>query len=113
MAHYLAELYTPKQAWLDLPEEQRQRFFAGVGSSMPALAALGVEALALGKVDRSRLHSSEHAFFAIWRCLDDAGLEALISGIAQSGWHDYFDTVNAGGEGVDFMGHLAQLSEAA
>ncbi len=113
MAHYLAELYTPKQAWRDLTDDQRQQFFAGIGSAMPALSALGVEALTLGKVDQSKLHSSKHSFFAIWRCPDDAALEALVSGIAQSGWHDYFDTSNAGGEGTNFMGHLAQLGQAA
>ncbi|MGO3930096.1 DUF6616 family protein [Rhodopseudomonas pseudopalustris] len=113
MAHYLAELYTPKQAWLDLSEAERQQFFARVGSAMPALSALGVEALSLGKVDQSKLHASKHAFFAVWRCPDDAALEALVSGIAQSGWHDYFDAINAGGEGTDFMGHLVQLGQAA
>lgn len=65
MAHYLAELYTPKQAWRDLTDDQRQQFFAGIGSAMPAPSALGVEALTLGKVDQSKLHSSKHSFFAI------------------------------------------------
>lgn len=113
MAHYLAELYTPKQRWLDLSENERQQFFAGIGSAMPVLSALGIEALALGKVDRSKPHTSRHTFFALWRCPDDAALEALVAGIAQSGWHDYFDTINAGGEGTDLMGHLAQLGRAA
>jgi hypothetical protein len=49
----------------------------------------------------------------VWRCPDDAALDALVSGIAQSGWHDYFETVNAGGEATDLVGHLAQLGEAA
>lgn len=113
MAHYLAELYTPKQAWLDLADDRRRQFFAGIGAAMPALSALGVEALTLGKVDPSKLHSSKHSFFAVWRCPDDAALDALVSGIARSGWHDYFDTINAGGEGTDFIGHLAQLGQAA
>ncbi|MEJ1173698.1 MULTISPECIES: DUF6616 family protein [Agrobacterium] len=29
---------------------------------------------------------------------------------AESGWHDYFDTVNSGGEGVGMTGHLQQLA---
>ncbi len=113
MAHYLAELYTPKPAWLNLAENERQQFFAGIGSAMPALSALGVEALALGKIDQTKLHSAPQTFFAVWRCPDDAALDALVSGIAQSGWHNYFETVNAGGEATDFVGHLAQLGEAA
>ncbi|MBN7761641.1 hypothetical protein JYP52_10870 [Nitratireductor aquibiodomus] len=113
MAHYLAELYTPKPAWLDLSESERQEFFTGIGSAVPALSALGVEALALGKVDQTKRHAAPQTFFAIWRCPDDAALDALISGIAQSGWHDYFDTINAGGEATDLAGHLTQLREAA
>lgn len=113
MAHYLAELYTPKPAWLDLSESERQEFFTGIGSAVPALSALGVEALALGKVDQTKRHAAPQTFFAIWRCPDDAALDALVTGIAQSGWHDYFDTINAGGEATDLAGHLTQLSEAA
>ncbi|TNE69312.1 MAG: hypothetical protein EP336_02220 [Rhodobacteraceae bacterium] len=112
MAHYLTELYTPKPAWLDLSGDRRQRFFDAIGAAIPALSALGVEALAFGKVDWTRLHSAPQAFFAVWRCPDDAALGALVSGIAQSGWHDYFETVNAGGEATDLTSHLAQLGEA-
>lgn len=113
MTHYLAELYTPKPAWLNLDENERQQFFAAIGSAIPALSALGVEALALGKVDQTNLHSAPQTFFAVWRCPDEAALTALVSGIAQSGWHDYFETANAGGEATDFAGHLTQLGEAA
>ncbi|HLP67704.1 MAG TPA: DUF6616 family protein [Rhizobium sp.] len=113
MAHYLTELYTAKPTWLALSDEQRQQFFARIGSAMPALSELGVEPITMGKVDPSTLHSASHTFFAVWRCPDNAALHALVSGIAQSGWHDYFDTINAGGEGTDLMGHLAQLGEAA
>lgn len=113
MTHYLAELYTPKSAWLALTGTERQQFFAAIGAAMPALSALGVEALALGKVDQTKAHAAPQTFFAVWRCPDDAALGALVDGIAQSGWHDYFETINAGGEAADFTGHLAQLVETA
>lgn len=113
MAHYLAELYTPKPAWLDLSDDQRQEFLAAIGSAMPALSTLGVEALALGRVDQTKLYSAPQTFFAVWRCPDAAALDAFVSGVAQSGWHDYFETVNAGGEATDLVGHFAQLGESA
>lgn len=112
MAHYLAELYTPKPAWLDLTNDERQQFFAAISAAMPALSALGIEALALGKVDQTKLHAAPQTFFAVWRCANDAALDALLSGIAQSGWHDYFDTINAGGQATDLDGHIAELCEA-
>lgn len=111
MAHYLTELYTAKAAWFALSDEQRQQFFAGINAAMPQLNALGIEPITMGKVDPAKLHSVAQTFFAVWRCPDDRALEALIGGIAQSGWHDYFDTINAGGEGTDFSGHIAQLNE--
>jgi hypothetical protein len=111
MAHYLTELYTARPTWLALSENERQQFFAAIGAAMPALSALGVEVITVGKVDQSKLHSASQTFFAVWRCPDHTTLEALVSGIAQSGWHDYFDTINAAGEGTDFVGHLTQLDE--
>ena len=113
MPHYLTELYSAKPAWLALSRQGRQQFFTAIGSAMPALSALGVELITFGKVDQSKLHAASQTFFAVWRCPDATALEALVSGIAQSGWHEYFDTVNAGGKGTDFAGHLTQLGEAA
>ncbi len=110
MAHYLAELYTPKPAWLALDAEGRQNFFAGIGAGMAGLSALGIEPIALGEVDATVLHAPSHTFFALWRCPDEAALGALVSGIAAAGWHDYFETINAGGAGTDLPGHLGQLA---
>ncbi|MGI2036155.1 DUF6616 family protein [Rhizobium panacihumi] len=109
MTYYLAELYSPKSAWLDLDVTQRHRFFEAIASGMEALAALGIEAVTLGKTDASILYAPKHQFFAIWRAPDSTSMNALISGIAATGWHDYFETINAAGEGGDFGGHLAQL----
>ena len=110
MTHYLAELYSPKPAWLALDPNGRRAFFETIGSGMAALSALGVEAIALGEMDAAALHAPSQRFFAIWRAPDAAGIDALVSGIAASGWHDYFDTINATGPGVDLNGHLAQLA---
>lgn len=109
MSHYLAELYTPKPAWLALDPIDRNRFFEAVSAGMAELSALGVEAIALGETDATKLHPAPQRFFAIWRFPDEAALDALLSGIAASGWHDYFETINAAGLGTDLPGHLAQL----
>ncbi len=110
MAHYLAELYSPKPAWLALDQDGRRRFFETVGSGMATLSALGVEAIALGETDAAILHAPPQKFFAIWRAPDATAMAALVSGIAASRWHDYFDTINATGPGVDLGGHLTQLA---
>ncbi len=110
MAHYLAELYSPKPAWLALDQSGRRQFLEAIGSGMGALSALGIEAIAWGETDAATLHAPSQKLFAIWRASDAAAITALVSGIAASGWHDHFDTINATGAGVDLVGHLAQLA---
>ena len=110
MTYYLAELYSPKSSWHALSAEGRQSFFEKVGAGMGGLAALGIEALALGPVDVTKPYAPEQSFFAIWRFPDEAALDMLIAGITATGWHDYFDTINAAGAGTDLPGHLAQLA---
>ncbi|MFN3228808.1 MAG: DUF6616 family protein [Asticcacaulis sp.] len=110
MSHYLIELYSPKPAWLALNQSARQAFFDGIGAGMGQLSALGIEANALGKTDASVLKAASQTFFALWRAPDATAIATLVNAIEASGWHDYFDTVNAVGEGVDLAGHLQQLA---
>lgn len=110
MAYYLAELYTPRPAWLALDANARQQYLAAVATGMAGLSALGIEAITLGATDAGLPYAPTQTFFALWKCPEKPALDALVGGIAASGWHDYFETVNAGGEGTDFAGHLAQLA---
>lgn len=112
MPHYLSELYTPRQAWLSLDAVERHSFFEAVGNGLADLAELGVEPLAFGEVDAAVLHAAAHRYFAIWRFPNETARNALLAGIAASGWHDYFETINATGLGTDLAGHLAQLAAA-
>ncbi len=113
MSHYLIELYMPKAAWSALDPEARAAFFKKVASGFQPLSELGIEAIALGESDPALPHAADHAFFACWRVPDESALSALVNGIAAVGWHDYFETVNAGGRGVDLADHLRQLEQAA
>lgn len=82
-------------AWLALDGAARQVYFDTVGA-----------------IDGGKLHAAAQQFYAVWRFPDETALDALLSGIAATGWHDYFDTVNAAGPAVDFPIHLAQLAAA-
>lgn len=108
--HYLLELYSPKPAWLELDGAARQAYFAMVAGGMAALSGMGAEALAMGAIDGGKLHGAPQQFYAVWRFPDEAGLDALLAGIAATGWHAYFETLNAAGPAVDFPAHLAQLA---
>lgn len=108
--HYLIELYSPKPAWLALDPQARGAFFQNIAAGMQALADHGIEAIALGQTDPAIPHGAAQQFFAIWRAADAAGIAALVAGIAASGWHDYFQTINASGAGDDLPAHLEQLA---
>lgn len=108
--HYLVELYSPKPAWLALPQSARADFFAAIGQAMAPLAEQGVEALTLAETERTIAHASPHQFLAIWRFPTPASGQMLLAGIAASGWYDYFDTVNASCASTDFASHLAALT---
>jgi hypothetical protein len=112
MTHYLAELYSPKPAWTALDPAEKQQFFAAIGAGMTALSALGIEALAFGETDATKLHPASQQYFAIWRFVDEAALDALLDGIAASGWHDYFETINAAGPATDLVHHMGSLAAA-
>lgn len=113
MAFYLAELYSPKPAWLALDASARQHFFSAIGAGMEQLSSLGIEIITMSATDATKLHAAPQSFFALWKFPNEAALDALLSGIAASGWHDYFDTQNATGPATDLpthLGHLASLS---
>ena len=108
--HYLLELYSPKPAWLALDAAARQAYFATVGAGMAVLSGSGAEALAMGAVAGGKLHGAPQQCYAVWRFPDEAALDALLAGIAATGWHDYFETINADGPAVDSPTHLGQLA---
>ncbi|ACL60092.1 DUF6616 family protein [Methylobacterium nodulans] len=112
MHHMLIELYAPKPAWLRLDADARQAVFSRIGEGMGAILALGIEPLAFGEIAGDVANSAGQRFFAVWRAPDRSALDALVEGIAASGWHDYFETVNAAGEAVDLTAHLGQLAAA-
>jgi hypothetical protein len=111
--HTLIELYSPKPAWLALDAAARQTFFSRVGEGMGAILELGIEPLAFGEIANHVSRSAGQRFFAVWRAPNGQALDALVEGIAASGWHDYFETVNAAGETVDLAPHLGQLATAS
>jgi hypothetical protein len=77
---------------------------------MAALSGMEVEIIAMGSVDHNKNHSAPQSFFALWKFADESSLDALLEGIRATGWHDYFDTVNASGRVGDIASHLEVLA---
>ena len=109
MTQYLVELYSPNARWTEQSSDQRKAFVDGIKNGMAGLATLGIEALALGEIDRTVDHSGEHRFLGIWRFPTPAARDALLAGIRASGWYEYFDHTNAASSGGSLEQHLADL----
>lgn len=112
MTYYLAELYSPKSTWLSLNKAERGQFFEKVGADMAPLLAMGIEPIAAGQTESNVEYPASQQFFAVWRAPDREAMDALLSAITATGWHDYFETVNATGIGGDLVSHLSQLAAA-
>lgn len=96
--HLYVELWTPKQAWLDLDQEERQGFFDHVGGELEKLGKEGVEILGFGLNDQETPHRSDHNYFAVWKMPSKDHVEMLEESVEGSGWYDYFEQVNARGK---------------
>lgn len=110
MPHYLVELYTPNAAWHALSEAQRSAFIQGIQSGMGSLAQWGVELLTLAETDTTIDNAAPHRFLGIWRFPDAQARNALLAGIAASGWYGYFDHINAAAETGNMQQHLQALA---
>jgi len=95
VAYYFIELYTPKQAWLDMPMERRGAVMESIRSALSTFSNLGVETLFMGKCEQGVAHGTHHPYLAILK-FDDANVRReLMAGIETCGWYDYFDHINA------------------
>lgn len=76
------------------------------------MAAARIELLALGDIDPDTARTSGYRLVGTWRLGDTAGRDALLAGIAASGWYDAFVHVNAATVGDGRADHPAGLAAA-
>ena len=110
MSYTFIELYTATPAWTALPPEQRNAFFARIGAGMQQFDPARITPLAMGRIARDVPHSSDEQFYAVWRCASREEVDALVAGIAATGWHEYFTTTHAVGAMDSMAQHLADLA---
>ena len=94
MTCYLVECYTPNARWLALSRDEREAFLRQVQQGMTALAENPMEILTLACNASDIDHGRVHHFLGIWRFGNEQARDALLQGIAASGWYDYFEHEN-------------------
>ncbi|HCT24703.1 MAG TPA: hypothetical protein DIW85_00625 [Stenotrophomonas sp.] len=110
MSHTLIELYTATPAWTALPPEQRTAFFDRIGAGMQQFDPARITPVAMGRAIAGVSHASGEQFYAVWRCARREDADALVEGIAATGWHQYFTTTHTLGADDGMTQHLADLA---
>ncbi|WP_103381914.1 DUF6616 family protein [Pseudonocardia dioxanivorans] len=94
--HTFIELWTPRPAWLALGADQRQAYLDAVAPALDKLVAAGVEIVGWGRIeDEPDGRGTGHRYVAIWRMPSAAEVALLRKLVADAGWFDYFEQVNA------------------
>ncbi|MEW2502861.1 haloalkane dehalogenase [Amycolatopsis sp. NPDC047767] len=108
MQQLFIELYKYKPAWLELSAAERRRFAMALPTALGSLQERGLEILGYGPNDPATDHRADFDFFSVYRLPDAELLRELQAGIAESGWYDYFEQVNAGGPALTPAAALLQ-----
>lgn len=105
------ELWKARPAWLDLSTEERRQYFKNVGAEIEKLTEEGLEVVGFAINDEETPHRSEHRYMAVWKMPTRKHAEQLEESVAEAGWHDYFEQVNARGERIAPQEALAELAQ--
>lgn len=106
------ELWTARPAWLALSTEERTQFMDSIGPAIGQLLDTEIELLGFALADSGALQGTAHTYMAAWRMPTRELAVMLEEAVAGSGWHDYFDQVNARGAVMDTPDALAHMIAA-
>ena len=90
----LVILWEPNARWLALDETEQREFLESLDDPIAQGRAIGMQTLGWSRVDRSLPKAPEEGFVGIFAMEDAASVHALEASVAESGWYDYFDSVN-------------------
>ena len=106
------ELWTPKSSWLELSAEERESYFEAVGSDIESLTEEGIEVIGFAINDEGTPQRIDHRYLAAWTMPSEDHAETLEEAVAEAGWYEYFDQINARGELIsteDTFGDMISL----
>jgi len=95
--HLYLELWKAKPAWRALPLAEREAFVAGLGPAIEKMLADGIELVAFARTDPDTSHRADYAYIAAWRMPTRDLAVTFERTVDGSGFHDYFEQVNARG----------------
>ena len=106
------ELWKPRAKWVALSERERRQYVAGIGPAIEELLAAGIELVGFAFNDYDTGHRADYTYLAVWKMPSKELAERLEATVDRSGFHDYFEQVNARGSAVtpqDALEHMAKV----
>ena len=91
------ELWKAKQAWLDLPKEERGAYMTGLGPAIQQLVDSGVQIISWGTNEAATFSRVDYDYFAVWAFPNMEAAQHFEKIVQDTGWYNYFDQVNAMG----------------
>ena len=105
------ELWKPRDAWRALSAGERHAFVDGIGPAIASLLESGIELIGFARSDIDTKHRADYAYLAAWQMPSKHHALALENAVTGSGFHDYFEQINARGEIAApdaILAHMAQ-----
>lgn len=91
------ELWKSKPAWRALDRASREQFVAGLGPAIAELTSAGVELIGFAANDADAPHRADYDWMALWRMPTQDLARVFEDAVESSGFHDWFEQVNARG----------------
>ena len=91
------ELWSARQAWLDLPQQERVNYLTALAPAIQQLLDEGVQIVSWGSNEASTFSKVAYDYFAVWTFPTMESARSFEKLVAGAGWYTYFDQVNASG----------------
>ncbi len=96
--HLYVELWKPRETCMALSVQERSNYMNQLGSAIGELAKSGVELIGWSFNDSETPFRADYRYVAVWKIPSQAAVKQFEQVVEQSGWHRYFEQVNARGE---------------
>jgi hypothetical protein len=109
--HLYVEQWKARPAWLAMPASERSAWVAAIQPMLRDAGDGNVELIGFAVTDADAPHGTDYPYMAVWRVASLQAVQTFEGHRQATGWHDYFEQVNARGElqpAVQVLDHMAR-----
>lgn len=115
--YLFTECWKAKKEWFDLDKKSRGEYMQELSKGVAELVKAGVKIVSWSMNDHDISKRAPYDYIGVWKFPNKAFAKQFETIIEQSGWYNYFDQVNLGGEiaepglSVEHMINLEAIGE--